>query len=628
MSLFKQVSILLSIVFVILFVLIVSISFHEMKESAQKSLYQNVQNSVSNISLSITNANADISTIKTVLSASFDNGNYEKILFKDLDEKILYERINKEEFLEKEIPSWFLNFVNIEEVSASSTLSKGWTVIGSIEIYANRDILYSQLYVIFINLITTLLITFIVFLAILFLLFKSILKPLKVIKNQSDSIMQNKFVIQEKMPFTSEFKTVTMSINIMVKKIESMFNNANEVLTENKELLYIDELTGLYNRRYLILKTSEYLEEDSINYSGFIVSILLTKIDLLNKKIGYMKTNKLFVNMAKVMNELVLTDESNVISRTNAAEFIIVLPRIKEEEVKNIAKELSKKLRELLIDIENEEIKLFVGVCNFDNENTLTSLLSKVDYTLCQSKTLQEKEYFYLENNKICQSRNNWRDIINNARENKHFNILFRDVIKLDTKEIIYKTISFEIKTEDRIYSYGEFIGPVIELNLLEELYLKIIQEVLNLDYKKKVSIQIPIDFLRKLPFEKLKELFNKKNNFNNIIFELEEESFIKYHHNTLSFITMIKKYGFDIAIFNFVGISDDYNYLKNKKIEYIKVNHNFLESAENMDALNIIRTSLDIELIATSVNSNEDLKFFVNKKINLIAGKITDKYY
>lgn len=78
MSLFKQVSIVLIFIFFILFTLIVGLSFNIMKESTKKSLYENVQNSVTSLSLSITNAGEDESTIKTVINASFDNGNYEK----------------------------------------------------------------------------------------------------------------------------------------------------------------------------------------------------------------------------------------------------------------------------------------------------------------------------------------------------------------------------------------------------------------------------------------------------------------------------------------------------------------------------------------------------------------------
>ena len=88
MSLFKQVSAVLLFIFTILFVLIIAVTFGIIKDSAEKSLYENVQNSVTNLSLSITNSGTEISSIKTVINASFDNGNYEKIIFKDVDDNI------------------------------------------------------------------------------------------------------------------------------------------------------------------------------------------------------------------------------------------------------------------------------------------------------------------------------------------------------------------------------------------------------------------------------------------------------------------------------------------------------------------------------------------------------------
>ncbi|QDF28725.1 bifunctional diguanylate cyclase/phosphodiesterase [Halarcobacter anaerophilus] len=625
MSLFKQISILLSIVFTILFLLIVNISFNEIKDSAQKSLYQNIQNSVSNISLSITNANADVSAIKTVLNASFDNGNYEKIVFKDVDEKIIYERTKNEEISQNEIPSWFLNLVNIKEVSSSSTISQNWMVLGTLEIFADREVFYTQMYKIFSSLIVTLVVTFILFLVILALTLKSILKPLLMIKEQSDSILENKFIFQDKLPFTLEFKRVTLSINNMVEKIQNIFEHANEILRRNRELIYIDELTKLYNRNYLVLKTSEFLEENSVNHSGFVISIVLTRIDLLNKKIGYEKVDKLFIEISNIIKGLVFLEEANIIARTKASEFMIVLPRVKENEAEDIAKQLSTKLKNLLINIEDEDIKLYMALCSFKDEKNYSELLTKVDSALRQAKLSSQKDYYYLKSSEVYEVKKNFSKILDLAKENEQFNILYKDVISLDSKDIIYETVSFEIKTKDKTYSYNEFISHAIELNLLEEVYLKVIEKILNLNTSnKKLALEIPNNFIKNLPFEKLRKLFNEQYGLQNIIFEIEEESFVKYSSNSALFIDILKDYDFNIAVYNFMGISEDYNYLNMKKPEYIKVNKNFLKLSENFDALNIINKSLSVKLIVTSINDEEDLNIAKNKNVNFISGKIT----
>jgi len=296
MSLFKQVSAVLLFIFTILFVLIIAVTFGIIKDSAEKSLYENVQNSVTNLSLSITNSGTEISSIKTVINASFDNGNYEKIIFKDVDDNIVYELKKETNIEEDKIPKWFINLVNIEEVSAKSTISNGWNVLGILEIYNDRTLFFEQTYEIFKNLVFSLLISFIVLLIILSYLFNFMLNPLKTIKKQAESVMKNEFILEEKVPFTSEFKSLTLNINSMIIKFENMFENTNNVLKQNKELLYFDEITKLNNRKYFMLKANDYLDKNNPNNKGFILAFSL-QMDNINKTFGYIHTNEIFTQI-------------------------------------------------------------------------------------------------------------------------------------------------------------------------------------------------------------------------------------------------------------------------------------------------------------------------------------------
>ena len=57
------------------------------------------------------------------------------------------------------------------------------------------------------------------------------LNPLKTIKKQADSVMNNEFILEEKIPFTKEFKSVTLSINSMINKIEKLLQEARTHVT-------------------------------------------------------------------------------------------------------------------------------------------------------------------------------------------------------------------------------------------------------------------------------------------------------------------------------------------------------------------------------------------------------------
>ena len=623
MSLFKQVSIVLSIVFTILFVLITVVSFKIIKDSAQKSLYENVQNSASSISLSITNAGTDISSIKTVINASFDNGNYEKIIFKDMDENIIYD-VNKEIQIDETIPLWFINIIDIGEISAKATISNGWNVLGNIEIYNDRTIFYQQTYSMFKNLIFSLLISFIFLIIIIFYLFNYMLKPLKIVEKQAEAVMNNEFIIEKKLPFTSEFKSVTLSINSMINKIEKMFENTNNVLKLNKELMYFDEVTKLHNRKYFILKIEEYLAKDNINNQGF-VTIISLKVDILNKKFGYEKTNNILFKFANLMKEEFQKD-SNLLSRINGSEFVMLSPNISETNIKNSIPLFIKKIYD---NLEISKDNIFIGIFKYEEEQSSRTLMTKMDYAISQAKTYNEDEYYYIEEIDKCLTKEQWINVINESLEKDYFKLLYRNVIEINLNEVIHKTMSFELKHQNDNFSYKGLIPSILELGRLSDVYLHIVEKVLknNKNESKKITIQLPVIFVEDLNnYTKIKELFVKYKKFNNenIIFELEEESFNKNLNNSIMYITLFREFNFNFAVFNFIANSNDYTYLKELKPLYIKASKYFLmESKQSLSVLKILTQSLDIKLIATSVNEVSEINALAQMGINAICGPI-----
>ena len=428
MSLLKQVSIVLGFIFLILFVSIIGLSFNIIKDSSAKSLYENVQNSVTSTSLSITNAGVDEGTIKTVINAAFDNGNYEKIVFKNINDEIVYE-LKKDLIISDEIPHWFINIVDTGEISALASISEGWNVLGVLEIYADRAIYYNQTYSMFIKLLQSLAFSFVVLIIILSIFFNFILKPLRTINNQAKAVMNNEFILSTEQPFTDEFKTLTTSINSMVSKFEKMFQNTNEVLKTNKELLYFDETTKINNRKYFILKANEYLDKDSSNNKGFIVSLSI-KLDVINKTYGFIKTNEILFKLASKLKNSFNSD-NDIVVRMNGSEFLALVPNAKEEDVKNA-------LEKLIIDLKaivELEDNIFIGLCKYENEENLRTLFTKIDYTLSQAKVNSDKDYFYVTHMENIKTKEEWINILNVSLKEEFFRLIHRDIVDINSKE-------------------------------------------------------------------------------------------------------------------------------------------------------------------------------------------------
>ncbi len=598
MSIFKQVLLVLVFGFLILFSIIVALSLGVIKNSTKESIYQNIQNSVTNLSLSITNAGDDESTIKTAINASFDNADFAKIVFKDTEDEVLY-MLEKEIEIDEEIPTWFIKLIDIGEISAITSVSKSWQVLGVLEVFGDKSIYYEQTYRIFLKLIQSLFIGFIIFMIVLFLLFTFILKPLKTIRNQANAVMENRFIVSKEIPFTSEFKSVTLSINSMINKFEAMFKNTNEVLKTNKELLYFDEISKLNNRKYFVLKANECLIKDSLYSRGFIV-LSSINIDYINKHFGYEKTNKILQDLSKILKDSFLEKDS-VIARLNGSEFAVILPNEDEGFVKKVIEDIVYEVGK----IEELENNIYFAMLEYQDEKGLKDLFTKMDYAISQAKLNSNLSYYYAQNISNTKTKEEWINIINSSLENDSFKILNRDIKDIKTSENILKTVNFTIENQD--FDFVDFLAAIIKLDRINDVYFHLINKSLT-QYNEKISIELPTKFVENLNnLVKFEEILQKYKNKKSAIFEIEEGAFKDNLKNSMKFIRLIKENGFDFAIYNFIANSDDFTYIKEEKPLYIKSSKLFLmESKQSLSMLKILTSSLGIKLIATSVEEKD----------------------
>lgn len=635
MTLYRQIAILVTIIFVILFITIITVSFNVIKDSVQKELYENAQNNVSTLSLSISNTNISESNIQTMINATFDNGNYERITFKNINGENKYQR-EQEEIID-DVPLWFKNIIEIQIPVAKATLSSNWQIIGMLEIINDKNSAYLQLYKVMTNIFLYLSISCIIFLITLYYVFHIILKPLLNIQKQASAVMNNEFIIQKELPKTKEFRTVIKSINSMIKKFESIFQTANETLSRNKELLYIDSVMNIPNRKYFILKASEFLDAESERNIGTTIIISIMRADFLNQLIGYMNTNKLMFELAQYIKMVTKDFKESLVCRLNGAEIIIMLPTVNIDDTSFIAKEIFSyvdiKLEDYGLKNKND-LGVYIGISQYKELEKISELFSLVDYSLEQAKLLSYKEYYILDNKKIAIGKDSWRENILKGLSNDNFEIIHREVRDITTKENIYNSVSFILKVNNQIYSYGEFIAPVVDLGLIGEVYLYIIKKVLlskDCEFNTTTTIQLSSNFLNNVDtYHKLKYLFEEVRNQVKckIIFEISETLINNHYETILLFIKLFKEYGFSFAINNFIADSEDYQYLKELRPTFVKADKQYLlDKEQNINVLKIILESLNIKLIATGVNDLDELNQLGKKQITIISGRVVDNF-
>ena len=636
MTLFKQVALTVSMIIILMLSFVMYINYESSKKYLVESLYETTVNNISSLSNKLAQLGEDDADIVTIIDSEFDGGYYHFIKYSANQSDFVYMQEDNEALVD--VPLWFIKFADIHVDKITVDVSSGWNIMGELSIMGDTNVIYQTLYKMFIHLLYLFVATLSIALFILGLLLHFVLKPLKAVQVQAEAILNNKFVIQENEPYTQEFKEVVKGMNAMVKKVETLFHTANESAKRNKELLYNDPVTKLYNRRYYMLKITDLIGLENRINGGVSIFISLSSVEIVTQSIGQQKTQALLVAFANLLTEAAVNYDDEVVARMNERDFAMILSSCDVEEVNHILEAINKGFLELLQrnDINENILSISFGVYRYTSQVKLGELLTRTDNALLNAVAKEDSNIALYEdkNSKNALAKDEWHKIIQKAIDDESFKLKFWPTLNAQTKVLDHKVMTFTISEDDKEYYFGDFIAPAINFGLVGELFTSVIKDILTNRYDELedvvCSIRLSNEFIKDVhSLDSLSQLFAryaKKQNFK-LFFEIADSFVIKNEQLVKSFIDLFEKYGFGFAINSFTGESGDFKYLKELNPMYIKVDSNFLldQSEESMSSLQVIVDSLGIEIVATFVKSLDETAELNTKKVILIQGPATD---
>ncbi|MFT7003376.1 MAG: diguanylate cyclase (GGDEF)-like protein [Sulfurimonas sp.] len=636
MTLFKQIALMLSIFLLVVLATVLTINFQSANDSVQDRLYEDAKNTASSLSLSLGIANGDISMMSTMINANFDGGNYHYISLVDIDGNIIYDRAGESDI--RDVPTWFLNIVNINAPIASANVSAGWSQVGILNVQSEVTYAYKQLYSILTKLLVYFSIIAIVGLIILSLLLAAILKPLKEVQRQAYAIMRNEFITQSNIPYTKEFKDVVLGMNNMVSKVKAMFDKGNEELKRQKELEYVDKDTHLKNRKYLIDKLPEYLKIDATSKGGINMMIALSGIIEANEAIGHKEVDKVFLAMANIFDAHATNYNNSIVARMNGTEFSILLPDCSEKEGIKLAKGIRNSCKKIAegFELDPNQTYVSIGLYGYNYKENIGQLLSHSDNALAQAKFNENNIHLQkAESATEVMGKEAWREIINSAIEKNNFKFVSWTVVDAKRKKIAHHVLSLALKVDkNTTYSYGQFMAPANQAGLSYKIY----HNVLNMMFKtpnmtlkgSTCSLRLPYDYLI------MPETYNEMNNLFckyasrlpfKLIIEIPDKLICQNSSSVKQYKILFEKYNIEMGIFEFIGESVDYRYLQDIRPVYIKGEPSYFISQNEhaLSALRLITDTIGTSLIATGVMDMQTLKKLEEKDIHIVQGKVTE---
>lgn len=189
-------------------------------------------------------------------------------------------------------------------------------------------------------------------------------------------------------------QAMALRLKSMLDQLETHSHDLEEEVmrrTEELELLSVtDELTGLFNRRYLNRSMQEELSR-CLRY-GTELSVCLLDVDhfkKINDFFGHQVGDRVLVSLANLLESSVR--DTDIVGRYGGEEFAILMPNTSLDEALMVADKIRVFIQKLIIPEERDHpVTVSIGVvgCIESQAKSLNELISKADRALYSAKDL------------------------------------------------------------------------------------------------------------------------------------------------------------------------------------------------------------------------------------------------
>ncbi|MCW8933650.1 MAG: EAL domain-containing protein [Gammaproteobacteria bacterium] len=614
MTLFRQVALLVSFVYLLIVITTTISDFKRSGDFVDGQLQTTAQDMATTLGIAISNSSSvsDMAAYETLFNAVFDSGYYTSIKLISPDGEIILKK--SQELKMQGVPDWFLSLVSLNPATGVSEVMQGWVSLGTLELTLHPGYIYTNFYQKLKSTFIWFGVWFLVGMIVLWMLLHKLLKPLNEVKQQADAIHSNRFVKQSTIPRTRELKSVVIAMNRMIEKVNAIFDDQQETLTNYQKLLYEDALTGLSNRKYFFTQLAQAQLEES-SFHGSMVVIKINNLDYVRDNSGYEKADEIIEAMAKILKEDAANYANEQCARLTDDEFSILIPS-DEQTVVNHVNDIFVRYK-LAVDM-SDEVFLIAGVTSVAVGSDIGETLANSDFALQQaavggSYSISEKISSDID---LPQGKMQWRAWLEECILAERFFLVGQNVVD-NKNEAIHQEVFVRLKNDsNQVVSAGLFMPMANALGIGENIDRVVFNLVKQLS-ENNTDIPIALNLTESvfshadalIEFNQLLTYFQQSNS--KVCIEASHAILEKYSNMCVEVSETIKKSGNVFGIDN-LNLSLSLQSLQKVRPDYVKMSAKTLydmtqsEMSPAFQALHTVTRTMDIELIAVGVDSQE----------------------
>lgn len=618
MSLSKQLLILISLIFLIVFSVSFYLSMSNIRNYLEVESEVHVQDTATSLGLSLSPHMDDESDpiLLTMMSAIFDMGYYKEMRLENVDGENLVVLTNPVQM--EGVPDWLIELLPIKTATAQSEISSGWNISGTLYVSSNPAYGYLKLYE---QAKETLLYSLMIFIAafiLVILVLRMTLQPLKAIQRQANEISGGNFTTISKLPWTTEVRQVANSMNGMSRKIGDTIARLNNRLDSLSDSLKRDPLTHLLNQATFNDDVKRAL---SSGMSGYVLYFKFDDLAAISKEMGNQKADKLLQSFANLLQKAVSSDADAY--RLYGAEFALISPQADVNSVTALAERLKHDINELGQQYAVEDI-MHTGIVYFDKTSEFDRLMPALIEAYEQARNIGQNAFFIKQDSISSMSEQDWREAIVNAIDNNTPEITFTAEAYNYNTDIPIKVMqeAFTVVRDEsgNPLSIGTFFSVAQEFGLAEDLDKLIVNKIILKmeadNITTPVTINLSMASISSLGFQRWLRARLEQSSLSShlLAFSVTAYAAAKDIAAFDSFSTFVESLGATVLLKRYSSDIIPVDMLRELYIDYIRLardlTHNIRGNASKPDFLELIQevsSLIEIKVLAESVEADDD---------------------
>lgn len=642
MTLFQRIMAAFIAFIVVIFIAVGYLNFNSLNSYINDQLGINARHTANSLGLSLKSVvdTEDLSMAQTMINSMFDSGYYQMIRLDDVDGKVLIE--SREKLVVDDIPEWFFKVAKLNAPIENSEIMTGWTKFGTLYVQSSTGRAYYELYTGMKDIIYALFGIFLVMILVVYFGLQKIFKPLVEVQKQAEAIVDNKFITQDEIPSTPDLKQMVLAMNMMVKKVEDIFEQGAKTLNKYQELLYKDSDSGLYNRRYFQTKFEEYVASEEYS-SGAIVLVSFTDLISLKKTLGFERLQSLITKISQTLQDSVNQSKvTSFVARLNDNDFVLLHTGVLSENLRGEVEKINENLREIFSSFDiTDQCGLNIAVVDYDHQSDLKTTLTRADVTLVSARSTGNFEYkiFTEGSQAIVLGKEQYRDLITKSMQNDMFKFAAQRVVS-DDSDLEHRELYLRLVDDGGKWQMASYFMPMVnELSLSASLDIYVLERVLNMLLNGSLINDT-------LAINLSKDVINEDENFARLTAILKKISTASKHKiyieipdrddisvaNTAKLIDTLKKHGFGFGFDHFEFNQNSIEKLKEISPNYVKIRAanitDFFKDKdvdESRKSLDVIMNLKGIKIIGIGVENEEQKRRLIELGITSMQGIYID---